>query len=82
MWMDFINFIVKLLHSILIVITFTISVFLYYESKGYSQKEIQKKLLLLVKLFFILMSITSFITLFIVIFYQFNLFNNVLNFIK
>ncbi len=69
MWIDFINFILEILRSILIVFTVIFSIILYFESKGYSKKETKKKLLSLVKLFLIFMSITSFITLIIIIIY-------------
>ncbi|PIT68290.1 hypothetical protein CER18_07395 [Bartonella tribocorum] len=71
MWMDFFKFIIKALHSILIVITIIYLFILYYESKGFSKTETKKKLLSFVKLYFIFMGILYVIGLFIIIFYQF-----------
>lgn len=71
MWMDFINFIIKVFSSILIVITVIFLTFLYFENNGYSKIETKQKLLLLKKLFFIIIYIISFLIFIILILYKF-----------
>ncbi len=58
---DLIRIIVELLFSIGALFIFFCTLFSYYKSKGYSKKEIWKKILLRIFLFVILFSMTFFI---------------------
>ncbi len=58
---DIIIIIVELLFSIGALFIFFYTLFSYYKSKGYSKKEIWKKILLRIFLFIILFSIIFFI---------------------
>ncbi len=58
---ELISIIVELLFSIGALVIFFYTLFSYYKSKGYSKKEIWKKILLRIFLFVILFFITFFI---------------------
>lgn len=79
MWKDFSSFIVNMLFSIISVITAIFYLNLFFKSKDYSKKE--NKVMLL-KLFFILISSTSFCIFVFIVLYRYNLLDNVLNYIK
>ncbi len=58
---EIISIIVELLFSIGALFIFFYTLFSYYKSKGYSKKEVWKKILLIIFLFVILFSIIFFI---------------------
>lgn len=65
MWMDVIKFIIERLYSILSTFTIIFLIILLLKSKGYSKKEINRKILSFLKLYIIFTAIIVLLIVFI-----------------